>query len=58
MLLAWQLPEKRGELLKLVESDIQDLVPADIVANETLYSAPIGEPMLVRCVERFMLTRC
>lgn len=43
MLVAWQLPEKRAELLKLVEDEVQGLVPEDIVADETLYSAPIGE---------------
>ncbi|KAI0764721.1 hypothetical protein C8Q74DRAFT_1283552 [Fomes fomentarius] len=42
MLVAWQLPEKRAELLKLVEDEVQGLVPEDIVADETLYSAPIG----------------
>ncbi|TBU54508.1 hypothetical protein BD310DRAFT_935749 [Dichomitus squalens] len=42
MLLAWQLPEKRGELLKLVEDDIQRLSPDILVSDETLYSARIG----------------
>ncbi|EIW56116.1 uncharacterized protein TRAVEDRAFT_50605 [Trametes versicolor FP-101664 SS1] len=41
MLLAWQLPEKRGELLKLVESDIQGLSLDATVADETLYSSPV-----------------
>ena len=43
MLLAWQLPEKRGELLKLVEDDIQGLVLDVVVSDETLYSGKIGE---------------
>ncbi|KAI0746476.1 hypothetical protein C8Q80DRAFT_1320359 [Daedaleopsis nitida] len=72
MLLAWQLPEKRGELLKLVEDDIQDIMPRDIIANETLYSAPIGyerpcdscghpgDPSLTVCLEcgERLPTRC
>ena len=44
MLLAWQLPEKRGELLKLVVDDIQGLEPDNVVFDETLYSGQIGEP--------------
>ncbi|KAI0646043.1 hypothetical protein C8Q79DRAFT_1110779 [Trametes meyenii] len=42
ILLAWELPEKRGELLKLVESDIRTLSLDAIVADQTLYSSPIG----------------
>ncbi|RDX46433.1 hypothetical protein OH76DRAFT_1406950 [Lentinus brumalis] len=42
MLLAWQLPEKRGELLKLVEDDVQGLIPEPVIEDETLYAAPIG----------------
>ncbi|CDO74222.1 hypothetical protein BN946_scf184721.g1 [Trametes cinnabarina] len=42
MLLAWELPDKRSELLKLVESDIQRLSLVSTVANETLYSSPLG----------------
>ena len=34
MLLAWQLPEKRGELLKLVEDDIQKLSTDVVVSDE------------------------
>lgn len=43
ILLAWNLPEKRGELLKLVESDIQGLSLDATVADETLYSSPVGQ---------------
>ncbi|KAI9068878.1 hypothetical protein FKP32DRAFT_1587345 [Trametes sanguinea] len=42
MLLAWELPEKRSELLKLVETDVQRLSLDSTVANETLYSSPLG----------------
>ncbi|KAM5543752.1 hypothetical protein V8D89_002369 [Ganoderma adspersum] len=42
MLLAWQLPEKRGELLKLVEDDIRGLPLDNVVSDETLYSGQIG----------------
>lgn len=42
MLLAWQLPEKRAELLKMVEDDIQCLDPEPVIMNETLYAAPMG----------------
>ncbi|KAI0353310.1 hypothetical protein OH77DRAFT_1497336 [Trametes cingulata] len=44
MLLAWQLPEKRSELLKLVESDIRALSVDTTIADETLYSSPIVQP--------------
>ncbi|KAI0718425.1 hypothetical protein C8T65DRAFT_570731 [Cerioporus squamosus] len=42
MLLAWQLPHKRGELLKLIEDAVQSLIPEPVVEDETLYAAPIG----------------
>lgn len=42
MLLAWQLPEKRAELLKMVEDDLQSLDPEPVIVNETLYAAPMG----------------
>ncbi|KAI0674045.1 hypothetical protein C8Q78DRAFT_1143275 [Trametes maxima] len=42
MLLVWELPEKRSELLKLVASDIQTLSLDAVVADQTLYSSPIG----------------
>lgn len=48
MLLAWQLPEKRGELLKLVEDDIQGLPLDNVVSDETLYSGQIGG---LQCIE-------
>lgn len=47
ILLAWNLPEKRGELLKLVESDIQGLSLDATVADETLYSSPVGQSCLI-----------
>ncbi|KAI0763928.1 hypothetical protein BD413DRAFT_197550 [Trametes elegans] len=61
MLLIWQLPEKRSELLKLVENDVQRLSLDKAVADETLYSASIdylrpcpacghtGEPGITIC---------
>lgn len=42
MLLVWELSERRSELLKLVEAEIQWLSFDAIVADTTLYSAPIG----------------
>ncbi|RPD65181.1 hypothetical protein L226DRAFT_480270 [Lentinus tigrinus ALCF2SS1-7] len=63
MLLAWHLPEKRGELLKMVEDDIQSLDPEPTIENETLYAAQIGvlqpcgycnhpgDPSISRCEE-------
>ncbi|KAI0635452.1 hypothetical protein C8Q77DRAFT_1217270 [Trametes polyzona] len=43
MLLAWELPQKRSELLKLVEADVQGLSLDTTVADETLYSSRIGD---------------
>ena len=42
MLLAWQLLDKRVELLKLVEDDLRDLSWDTTIAEATLYTAPIG----------------
>ncbi|KAI0368548.1 hypothetical protein BV20DRAFT_969152 [Pilatotrama ljubarskyi] len=42
MLLAWELPVKRSELMKLVESDIRALAGDTTIADETLYSSPVG----------------
>lgn len=72
MLLAWQLPEKRGELLKLVEDDIQGLVLDVVVSDETLYSGQIdylwpcrkcgtpSEPGIMLCPDCFnrLTARC
>ena len=43
MLFAWQLPDKRAELLKLAEDDIGDLSLDIALAEATIYTAPIGE---------------
>ncbi|KAI8970648.1 hypothetical protein BD414DRAFT_502118 [Trametes punicea] len=42
MLLAWHLHGKRSELLKLVESDIQNFSLDATVADEALYSSRLG----------------
>ena len=44
MLFAWQLPDKRAELLKLAEDDIGDLSLDIALTEATIYTAPIGEP--------------
>ena len=50
MLLAWQLPDKRAELLKMVEDDINSLEPEPVIEHETLYSAPMGMQPNLHCV--------
>ena len=60
MLLAWQLPEKRGELLKLVEDDIQKLSTDVVVSDETLYSAQMGKlicAMLINSISDNLVRR-
>ena len=48
MLLAWQLLDKRAELLKLIEDDIRLLRLDTVVAEATLFTALVGTSILRR----------
>ena len=48
MLLVWELPEKRSELLKLVESDVRRFALDTVELDETLYSPSLGQYLFER----------
>ena len=55
MLRAWQLPEKRSELLKLVEADVKHLDIEPVVADEVLYQVRTGELYACTSTEELQL---
>ena len=52
MLLVWELPEKRSELLKLVESDVRRFALDTVELDETLYSPSLGRYLFERVLRR------
>ena len=45
MLFAWELPQKRSELLKSVEKEVHDSVP-DSIMSSVFDASPLGESEL------------